>query len=94
LTDTIRTTRTSPVSVSNSTSANWQPARSPRKVSYCFGRRALQSIVSPGIFAAACLKGTDFVLSFATKMVPFAASSSSGIAPRRGAARSNSFVRA
>ncbi len=76
-TETILMTRTSPVSVSTSTSANCVPARSPRKVSYCFFRFAVQSIVSPDIFAAACLKVTDFVGSFATKIFPFAASSSS-----------------
>jgi hypothetical protein len=93
-TETILITRTSPVSVSTSTSANCVPARSPRKVSYCLPRLARQSIVSPLIFAAACLKVTDFEGSFATKIFPFAASSSSAATPSSGAARPKSFVRA
>ena len=93
-TETIFTTRTTPVSTSTSTSANCVPARSPRYVSYCLGRLARNSIDSPLIFAAACLNVTAFVLSLATKIFPCAASSSSGFAPMSGAASSKSFARA
>ena len=54
----------------------------------------MQSIVSPDIFAAACLNVTDFDGSFSTKIFRFAASSSSGATPRSGAASAKSFVRA
>ena len=93
-TETILTTRTSPVSVSTSTSANCVPARSRRTVSYCFGRFAETSISSPLIFAATCLNVSAFAGVAATKIFPFAASSSSAFAPSSGAAIANSCARA
>jgi hypothetical protein len=83
--------RTSPVSVSTSTSTNEALARSPRNISVCRLRSARQAITSPGILAATCLKGSAREGCALTNSLPSAASSSSGFAFSSGAAMPRSF---